>query len=202
MCEWLSDLILWQNIKIVTLTCSPVWRLGARCSWRGSVANCWCCHTVLTWVVGPTWACSHTIATCRNTLGLTVSCKYVKSLQSSWLHPSDEMCVRTTNSIQTLVVRTSSFSFWGEIFWKNNVNSWAHATTHVKIKNAKLNLTYQRDEVGECHLDVYLSDVTTPLHGPDVLVVALHQILEKLTFKVDCWCCAKTTHIRTRNIKD
>lgn len=53
------------------LTCSPVWYLAARWSWRGSAEIWWCCRTERTWAAGPTWACSHTIAACRNTSGLT-----------------------------------------------------------------------------------------------------------------------------------
>lgn len=50
------------------------------------------------------------------------------------------------------------------------------------------NCGYQRDEVGQGHLDVDLSDVATPLHWSYVLVVSLHQILEELPFKVSCRC--------------
>ena len=59
------------------------------------------------------------------------------------------------------------------------------------IKNRRLNVSHQRDEVGERHLDVDLSDVSTVLHGANVLVVALHQILEKFAFEVDCWRCKR-----------
>ena len=43
---------------------------------------------------------------------------------------------------------------------------------------------HQRDEVGEGHLDVDLGDVPALLHGPDVLVVALHQVPEELVLQV------------------
>lgn len=46
------------------------------------------------------------------------------------------------------------------------------------IKNARPNFTHQGDEVGERHLDVDLRDVPILLHGPNVLIVAFHQVLE------------------------
>lgn len=57
-----------MKMTSVTLTCSPGWCPAARCSWRGSAVVCWCSRTELTWVAGPIWACSHTIAACRNTV--------------------------------------------------------------------------------------------------------------------------------------
>ena len=50
---------------------------------------------------------------------------------------------------------------------------------------------HQRDEVGEGHLDVDLGDVPALLHGPDVLVVALHQVPKELVLQVHCRCCRR-----------
>lgn len=52
--------------------------------------------------------------------------------------------------------------------------------------------SYQRDEVGQGHLNVHLSDVATPLHGSYVLVVSGHQIFEELSFEVYCRCWGVT----------
>lgn len=97
--------------------------------------------------------------------------------------PSDEVCVSLPILSRHSLSGPPPFHSKERYFKTTTLT--IGATTHVKIKNTRLNLTYQRDEVGERHLDVYLSDVTTLLHGPDVLVVAFHQILEKLPFKVD-----------------
>lgn len=81
-----------NNFKTV-LTCSPAWHLAARCSWKGSAVICWCCHTELSGAGGPIWACSHTIATYRNTLTMKYSdnglqiCKIIckKTQNKVWL---------------------------------------------------------------------------------------------------------------------
>ena len=63
-----------------------------------------------------------------------------------------------------------------------------------------MNITHQGDEVGERHLDVDRSDVPALLRGPNVLVVAPHQILDKFSFEVDGRCCRETT--QTGGVRD
>lgn len=60
-----------KELCCLLLTCSPVWYLAARWSWRGCAEIWWCSRTERTWAAGPTGACSHTIATSRNTSALT-----------------------------------------------------------------------------------------------------------------------------------
>lgn len=108
---------MWKFLKCLylsrlLLTCSPIWCLAAKGSWRGSGVVLWCSHTGSTWAAGPILACSHTIATPTNTLGLTVS---HKCMETDHRAASTEV-PESTSSIQTLVVRASFFSFCGNMF--------------------------------------------------------------------------------------
>lgn len=108
---------MWKFLKCLylsrlLLTCSPIWCLAAKGSWRGSGVVLWCSHTGSTWAAGPILACSHTIATSTNTLGLTVP---HKCMETDHRAASTEV-PESTSSIQTLVVRASFFSFCGNMF--------------------------------------------------------------------------------------
>lgn len=115
-----------NNFKTV-LTCSPAWHLAARCSWKGSAVICWCCHTELSGAGGPIWVCSHTIATYRNTLTMKYSDNGLQICKIICKKTQKQSVIKTTSSIQTLVVRVSSFSFWGyfkkDKHPKNNADS-------------------------------------------------------------------------------
>lgn len=95
------------------LTCSLIWCLEAKESWMGCEVVLWCSHIGWTWAAGPISACSHTIATPTNTLGLTLSHKCV------WTDDRADWAAApvSTSSIQTLVVRASFFSFCGRTFF-------------------------------------------------------------------------------------
>ena len=71
------------------------------------------------------------------------------------------------------------------------VFSVVYSHRQADTQRCTVNWTHQRDEVGEGHLDVDLCDVPALLHGPDVLVVALHQVPEELVLQVHCGRCRR-----------
>ena len=71
------------------------------------------------------------------------------------------------------------------------VFSIVYSHRQTDTQRCTVNWTHQRDEIGEGHLDVDLCDVPALLHGPNVFVVALHQVPKELVLQVHCRCCRR-----------